>query len=355
MIITRAPLRLPLGGGGTDLPAYYTQYGGYLTSVALDKYVYIALKRRFDDSLRVSYAKTEVVERSDKLEHPIVRETLKFLGIEGGLEIVSMADVPANTGLGSSGAFTVALLLALHTYRRENRSPQELAEESFHIQAERLGDPIGKQDEYLAAFGGLTTLDIAPDGAVTVSPVLLDPDVREAFDRSLLLFYTGIQRKASDILQGQQQAVRQRQTAVSEAMHRIKEIGKEITAALMQGNPRRVGELFHEHWESKQRVSASMAPPEVRRWYETARAHGAVGGKLVGAGGGGFLLCCCPGDAGPLRRALAAEGLKEMRFTFAPDGARVLVNLEEQLWAPAAEPRRAPVTAEAARAMLGGK
>lgn len=356
MIITRAPLRLPLGGGGTDLPAYYTQYGGFLTSVALDKYVYIAVKRRFDDSLRVSYSKTEVVETPDALEHPIVRETLKFLGITGGVEIVSIADVPANTGLGSSGAFTVALLLALHTYRRENRTPQELAEESFHIQADRLRDPIGKQDEYLAAFGGLTTLDIAKDGAVAVSSVAMDPDVREVFDRSLLLFYTGIRRKSSDILAGQQQAVQQRQATVSDALHRIKEIGREITVALVEGNPRRIGELFHEHWESKQRVSASMAPPEVQRWYALARAQGALGGKLVGAGGGGFLLCYCDGDPSPLRRALAAEGLKEMRFTFAPDGARVLINLEEHLWVqPAGEPRRAPLTIAAVQASLRGR
>lgn len=332
MIITRAPLRIPLGGGGTDLPAYYSQYGGFLTSVGINKYVYIAVKRSFDDSLRVSYAKTESVARASELEHPIVREVLRFLGVSGGLEIVSIADVPANTGLGSSGSFTVALLLALHTFRREHRTPHELAEESFHIQAEVLGEPIGKQDEYLAAFGSVTTLVIDRAGRVTVEPVSMADGILHEFEHDLLLFYTGIRRKAAGILADQQQAVRNKSEQVSASMHRIKEIGEEITAALAQGNPRRVGELMDAHWRAKQQISANMASSDIQRWYELGRAHGAIGGKLVGAGGGGFLLFYCESEKERLRKALTTEGLRELHFSFDHDGAKVLVNLEEQAW-----------------------
>lgn len=339
MIITRTPLRVPLGGGGTDLPAYYTQYGGFLTSVAINKYVYIAVKRRFDEGLRVSYSKTEVVRHAAEVEHPIVREVLNLLKIDGGVEIVSIGDVPANTGLGGSGSFTVGLLHALHAFKRERRTPQELAEESFFVQADRLGEPIGKQDEYLAAFGGVTNLGIHHDGQVVVRPVVIPEGILQEFEHDLLLFYTGMQRQASDILRDQQQAVRKKQHAVSASMHHIKRIGQEITTALEQGDPRRVGELMHEHWVQKQQISSSMAPPDVRRWYDMGRQHGAVGGKLIGAGGGGFLLFYCDQDRAGLRRALTAEGLRELRFFFDYEGTKVLVNLEEQLWV-------SPTTAE---------
>lgn len=347
MILTRTPLRIPLGGGGTDLPAYYTQYGGELTSVAIDRYVTIAVKRNFDESLRVSYSRTEVVRHVDELEHPIVREALRLLGIERGLEIVSIADVPANTGLGSSGSFTVGLLLALHAFKRELRSPQELAEESFHIQAERLNQPIGKQDEYLAAFGGLTRLVIERDGQVAVESLVVADGIREELEHNFLLFYTGIRRNAADILAVQQQAVARKDTTVSTSLHRIKEIGRAIMDALVSGRLRLVGELMHEHWMYKQQIASSMASPEVRGWYELARQHGAIGGKLIGAGGGGFLLFYCEEGKTDLRRALAAEGLREMSFSFDTEGAKIVLNLEEAPW-PVSSVRaghRAPATA----------
>lgn len=333
MIIARAPLRISLGGGGTDLPAYYTQYGGELSSMAINKYVYIAVKRRFDNNLRVSYNKTELAEAVEQIEHPIVREALKFLGIDGGLEIISIGDVPANTGLGSSGSFTVALLLALHTFKHEHRTPQELAEESFTIQADILGEPIGKQDEYMAAFGGLTALSIAMTGQVTVQPVLIRADVLRDFEHDLLLFYTGIQRKAADILSQQGQALHAKQATVSGSMHYIKIIGQKIVAALVAGQPDRVGELMHDHWVYKQQISSSMAPADVTRWYELACSRGALGGKLVGAGGGGFLLLYCPHAKAAVRQALAEEGLRELHFNFDFEGAKVILNLEEQSWA----------------------
>lgn len=340
MILTRAPLRISLGGGGTDLPAYYTHYGGELSSIAINKYVYIAVKRRFDTSLRVSYNKTEVVDTAAQLEHPIVRETLKFLGLTHGLEIISIGDIPASTGLGSSGSFTVALLLALHTFKHEHRTPPELAEESFTIQADILGEPIGKQDEYMAAFGGLTMLSIDTTGHVTTQPVPIQADILHEFEHDLLLFYTGLQRPAAAILSAQSQAVHTKQTTVSDAMHHIKTIGQKIVAALAAGQPDQVGELMHAHWLYKQRINDSMAPGPVNRWYDLARSHGALGGKLVGAGGGGFLLFYCPENKTSLRHALAREGLRELHFNFDFGGAKVILNLEEQSWAPLVTPAR---------------
>lgn len=343
MIITRAPLRISLGGGGTDLPAYYTQYGGELTSAAINKYVYIAVKRRFDDSLRVSYNKTEIVDDVEQLQHPIVRETLRLLGLSEGLEIISIGDVPANTGLGSSGSFTVALLLALHTFKGEHRTPQELAEESFTIQADILGEPIGKQDEYMAAYGGVTNLLIDQAGGVIAQAVSMPSGVVQEFEHDLLLFYTGIQRKASDILAEQGKAVRSQHTIVSNSMHHIKTIGQQITAALVAGQPDRVGELMHDHWVHKQQIATAMAPPAVSRWYDVGRACGAIGGKLVGAGGGGFLLLYCPHNKPAIRQALAAEGLRELHFRFDSEGAKVVMNMEERSWVtPALSPVAVP-------------
>lgn len=330
MIITRTPFRVPLGGGGTDLPAYYTRYGGDLTSAAINKYMYIAVKRSFDNKVRVSYARTEIVDHASQLEHPIVREVLDFLGVHQGLEIISIADVPANTGLGSSGSFTVGLLLALHTFKREHRTSQELAEESFMIQAERLGEPIGKQDEYLAACGGVTNLAIDTSGQVVLRALRVTDDMLREFEHNLLLFYTGIQRKSSDILAQQQRAITRKQPSASSSLHQIKKIGQQITVALEDGKIDRVGKLMHEHWVCKQRISKSMAPDDICRWYNLGLQHGALGGKLVGAGGGGFLLFYCNRHQPAVRQALTAAGLREVHFSFEHGGAKVIVDLEER-------------------------
>lgn len=349
MIITRAPLRISLGGGGTDLPSYYSQYGGYLVSAAIDKYVYIAVKRRFTDGIRVSYNQTEIVSTIQEIQHPIVRETLQYLDMHDNIEIISIGDIPANTGLGSSGSFTVSLLLALHTLRHEHRTPQQLAEEAFHIEAERLGEPIGKQDEYIAAFGGITSLDITTDGTVTAQAVPVAEGTLQEFEHDLLLFYTGMQRRASDVLAKQQDAVKNQQPQVSQSMHAIKGIGHTIRQALADGQAHRIGELMHEHWLHKLKISAAMAPGGVAEWYNLARQHGAVGGKLVGAGGGGFMLLYCDQHKAAVRQALLAQGLKELHFAFDYGGATVIVNLEDSM--PPATRSFAPLVAHRVHAL----
>ena len=328
MIVTRTPLRIPLGGGGTDLPSYYRCYGGFLVSAAINKYVYITVNKRFEDSIRVSYARTEIVDCVEQIEHPIVREALKLLGVERGLEIVSMADLPSNTGMGSSGSFTVGLLQALHCLKRETAPPQQLAEEAFHVEAEVLGEPVGKQDQYIAAFGRITALEIDPDGHVEAAPLELREEVIEQLESDAMLFYTGIQRPASEVLGDQQQALSEGQADVAQSLHAIKAIGREVAGALQAGDLPRFGELLQAHWEAKKRTSTKISTSEVDRWYALARENGAVGGKLMGAGGGGFLMFYCPNhDKARLRQAMSAEGLREMRFAVDNDGSKVIVNV----------------------------
>lgn len=328
MIITRTPMRIPLGGGGTDLPSYYSRHGGFLISAAINKYVYISLNKRFEDSIRISYSRTEIVDCVEDIQHPIVREAMKLLGLDGGIEIVSIADVPANTGLGSSSSFTVGLLNALHAYKREHPPPQALAEEAYHIEVEILGAPIGKQDQYVGALGGITCLDIARNGMVTVIPMALSDHVVHELESNLVLFYTGIRRNASEVLGEQSRAVQAGEEQVTAAMHTIKEIGREVKAALERGNAHRFGELMDIHWGTKKQLSPSVSANEIDRWYEIARSNGAVGGKVMGAGGGGFFVFYCENghDKQSLRKALASEGLKEMRFAIDFEGTKVMMN-----------------------------
>jgi len=328
VIVSRTPLRISLGGGGTDLPSYYRCYGGFLVSAAINKYVYITVNRRFEDSIRVSYSRTEIVDCVEEIEHPIVREALKLLHLDHGLEIVSMADLPSNTGMGSSGSFTVGLLQALHAFKRETVAPEQLAEEAFHVEAELLGEPVGKQDQYIAAFGRITSLEIDPQGRVAVTPLELREEVIEQLESDAMLFYTGIQRRASDVLGDQQQALSEGQADVAQSLHEIKAIGREVAAALQAGNLTHFGELLQAHWEAKKRTSAKISSSEVDRRCELARENGALGGKLMGAGGGGFLLLYCPNDhKAQLRKAMGAEGLKELRFAVDHDGSKVIVNV----------------------------
>jgi D-glycero-alpha-D-manno-heptose-7-phosphate kinase len=321
-------MRISLGGGGTDLPSYYSRYGGFLVSAAINKYVYVNVNRRFEDSIRVSYSRTEIVDRVEDIQHPIVRQALQLLGLESGLEIVSIADAPANTGLGSSSSFTVGLLNALHAYKREHLAPQALAEEAYHIEVELLGEPIGKQDQYIGAIGGITCLDIGQDGTVRTSPLALTEHVMHELESNLVLFYTGIRRNASEVLGEQGQAVSDGEERVTEAMHTIKEIGKEIKAALEAGEVCRFGDLMHAHWAAKKRLSHKVSVDDIDHWYEIARKKGALGGKVMGAGGGGFFVFYC--DNGEtkfsVRRALTAEGLREMRFNIDFEGTKVMMN-----------------------------
>lgn len=329
MITTRAPLRIPLGGGGTDLPSYYEQHGGFILSAGIDKYVYIQLNRlQVEDFVRVKYSRTELVEDVRAIEHPLLRESLLHAGIERGLEIGAMADVPGRTGMGSSGAFTVALLAALYEFKRQPLPRQQLAEQANYVEAVRAAQPAGKHDHYLAAFGGLTCLDIATDGRVSVSSLRISLHTMEELRNSMVVFYTGIRRESFDILSQQERDTKRGEARVVDSLHEVKAIGLRIKASLEEGALDRFGDLLHSHWETKKKRSGKMSNPEVDRWYDAARAAGALGGKLMGAGGGGFLMFYCPAEhRGTLRQRMAAEGLREMSFQFDAEGAKVLMNI----------------------------
>ena len=327
MIVTRTPTRISLGGGGTDIRSYASRYGGFLISAAIDKYVYITVNKRFEDSIRVSYSKTEIADSVDDIEHPIVREALRLLGLECGLEIVSIADVPANTGLGSSGAFTVGLLNALHTFKRQNVSWETLAEEASTILMEVLGEPIGVHDQYLAALGGITCLAIDRDGTVQASALGISDGIVQELEASLLLLYTGVKRQASEVLGDESRAIARGQDGVTAALHAVKEIGWQVKEALETGNLRRFGELLDHHWQSKKRLSTKVSSDLIDRCYELAKRNGALGGKIMGAGGGGFFMFYCDNHSKAcLREAMAVEGLREMRFAIDFEGTKVLVN-----------------------------
>ncbi len=327
MIVTRTPFRVTLGGGGTDLPSYFSQFGGLVLSAAIDKYMFIALNTPVvDDLIRIKYTKSETVDSVDAVQHSIVREALRLRGIPGAVEIVSMADVPAGTGLGSSSVYAVGLLHALHILGQQPVCQRELAEEACHIEIDRLHKPIGKQDQYMAAFGGLRVLELATDGQVRVLPLHVSPDALEQLEENLLLFYTGISRDGLDILDHQDSRTRHADPATLARLHDIKSLGCEIREALEQGNVRRFGELTHEHWQRKRSLSQAVSSARIDAWYALARRHGAIGGKITGAGGGGFLVLYAEGSKKNLREALGRAGLRELRFRFEFEGSKVLVN-----------------------------
>jgi D-glycero-alpha-D-manno-heptose-7-phosphate kinase len=327
MIVTRTPVRIPLGGGGTDLPSYYTQYGGFLISASIDKYIYITLNKRFEKSIRVSYSSTEIVEKREDIQHPIVREALKLLKIESGIEITSIADVPSNTGLGTSSAFTVGLLNALHTYKNEKVNAKDLAEEACFLEIELLKEPIGKQDQYLAAYGGVQCLEIDRLGNVKVIPLYLSDDAIDQLESNTLLFYTGIRRSASEVLAPQSKGASLDKEKVVESMHKIKEIGYEIKKSFEDENLARFGELLDIHWQTKKGLSDKITQSQIDRWYEIARKSGALGGKVMGAGGGGFFMFYCDNGKSGFRKIMEQEGLKEMRFRVDFEGSKVLINI----------------------------
>ena len=328
MIMTRTPVRIPLGGGGTDLPSYSSKHGGFLISATIDKYTFITLNRRkLDRIIRASYSQTEIVETVDQLKHPLVREALRLTGMDGGLEITSIGDVTGGSGLGSSGSFLVGLLNGLHTLKREHVSCETLAEEACKIEMDILKEPVGKHDQYLAAYGGICCLDIDRTGHVSTFEAKIADDVLEEFENNVVLFYTGIVRQASDILAEQNNASNKNEAQVIDSLHRIKEIGLEIKGALEEGDLRRFGELLDEHWNTKKRLSEKISQHQINRWYEIAKDNGALGGKIMGAGGGGFFMFYCHGGKAKLRQAMAQEGLVEMRFRFDFEGSKILVNL----------------------------
>ena len=325
MIIARSPFRISLGGGGTDLPSYYREHEGFVIAAAIDRYVYIMVHHRFVRPIFLKYSKLELVDRVDDIEHPIIREALKLVGIGEHLELASMSDIPSGTGLGSSGSFTTALLKALHTYQRRAILAQDLAQQACDIEINRLGEPIGKQDQYISAFGGLTCFTFNRDGSVTAEPLKIDQETLYNLEDNLLLYFTGYSRAAGAILKDQDARTRRSDPSVVDNLHYVKEMGLRSRDMLEKGDLVGFGELMHEHWEHKKRRTASMSNPDIDRWYTLARENGAVGGKLVGAGGGGFLMLYAT-DKVRLRQALRTAGLQEVRFRFDFEGAKVLAS-----------------------------
>lgn len=325
MIITRSPLRISLGGGGTDLPSYYREHSGFVIAAAIDKYVYITVHRRFVPEILLKYSRMEEVSRVDDIQHPIFREALRFLEIDAqALEITSMADIPAGTGLGSSGSFTTALLKALHMLKNNSVHPHELAEQACHIEIDRLGKPVGKQDQYIAAFGGITCFRFLPNDQVEVWPLKLDTETLYNLEDNLLLFFTGYSRSSSDILDEQDKKSRENDSEMINNLHFVKELGRQSKEALEAGDLRRFAELMNVHWEHKKKRSDSISNPQIDEWYELARRNGALGGKLIGAGGGGFLMFYAE-DKVHLRYAMRKAGLQEVRFRFDFEGTKVVI------------------------------
>jgi len=324
MIIVRSPLRISLGGGGTDLPSYYREHTGFLIAAAIDKYVYITLHQTFVDDLILKYSMLERTRCVGEIKHPIVREAFQMLELEPRfLEIASMADIPAGTGLGSSGSFTTALLKALHTYRKQLIHPRELAEEACEIEINRLKEPIGKQDQYIAAFGGVTCFQFNGDESVKAWPLKIDQETLYNLEDNLLLFFTGYSRSASAILKEQDDKTRQHNSDMIANLHYVKELGERSKEALEQGDLTAFGTLMNEHWQHKKRRSGGMSNKSIDAWYDHAMQNGAVGGKLIGAGGGGFLMFYAS-DPRRLRHAMTAAGLVEVRFNFDFEGTKVL-------------------------------
>ncbi len=324
MIITRSPLRITLGGGGTDLPSYYRQHGGFLIAAAIDKYVYVTVMRPFTPGIFLKYSRLEHVAHTNEVEHPIIREALGLNGNGASqIEITTLADIPAGTGLGSSGSFTTALLRALSAFHHKPMHPNELAQMACDIEINRLKEPIGKQDQYIAAYGGVTSFTFRHDDGVEVKPVGVSREVLHQLEDHLLLFFTGYSRSASAILADQQaKTVADDQDMVAN-LHYVKELGYRSLDALESGHLPRFGELMHEHWEHKKARSGGMSNPQIDEWYELALKSGAIGGKLVGAGGGGFLMFYAE-DAARLRAAMQKAGLDEVRFRFDFEGTKVL-------------------------------
>jgi D-glycero-alpha-D-manno-heptose-7-phosphate kinase len=327
MIITRTPFRFTLGGGGTDLPAYYSKYGGFIFAAAINKYMFINLNRPVvDDLVRVKYTKSEMVHHREELEHDIAKEAMRMMGIEKAIEIISMADVPAGTGLGSSSCYAVGLLRALQSMKRQFSSLQEVAEMACDLEINRLGKPIGKQDQYMAAFGGLTVLDIDKDGTVKVRAAVASESTLDELNRNILMFYTGTSRSADAILSEQRQGAKEDKKDVVESMHTIKELGYKILEAVESGNITDVGLLFDQHWQYKKQISDKMSNGRFDEIYDIANQHGALGGKISGAGGGGFFIFYIEKHQARFREKMKELGLREMRYRFDFEGTKVLVN-----------------------------
>ena len=326
MIIARSPLRITLGGGGTDLPSYYREHEGFLVSAAIDKYVYVNVMRPFTSGIYLKYSQLEHVDQTVDVKHPIIREAIQMLGFKTPqIEITTLADIPSGTGLGSSGSFTTALLKALYAHRKRHLHQEELAELACHIEIDRLGEPIGKQDQYIAAVGGVTCFTFHKDDKVTAAPLQISMDTLFDLEDNLLLFFTGFSRSASSILKDQNTRTQGSDGEMLSNLHYLKELGYRSKDALEAGNARLFGELMHEHWEHKKRRSVGMSNSKIDEWHQLGMSNGAVGGKLVGAGGGGFLMFYAH-DRNKLRHAMVSAGLEEVRFRFDFEGTKIVLS-----------------------------
>ena len=326
MIIARSPLRISLGGGGTDLPSYYEKFGGFLIAAAIDRYVYITLHETFVTDLIVKYSELERVPAAAQLKHPIIREAFALVGLGGqSLELTSMADIPSGTGLGSSGSFTTALLKALHAHKKNLVHPAELAAQACEIELGRLKEPIGKQDQYIAAYGGLTCFNFLPDGRVEAWPLKVSDETRDNLEDNLLLFFTGYSRSASAILKEQDSKSKSDDKSMIENLHFVKNLGLQSKVALETGNLHEFARLMDVHWQRKKERSGGMSNSKINEWYDLAMTNGALGGKLIGAGGGGFLMFYAD-DRAKLRHAMRQSGLKEVRFRFDFEGTKLVTS-----------------------------
>jgi D-glycero-alpha-D-manno-heptose-7-phosphate kinase len=326
VIIVRSPLRISLGGGGTDLPSYYRKQPGFVLAAAIASYVYITVTEAFWPRISLKYSKLEEVESVDQIHHPIIREAMKLTGVTGPyLDIVSLSDIPAGTGLGSSGSFTTALLAALHTFQRRFVGPRELAEEACHIEIDVLGEPVGKQDQYISAFGGITSFEFLPDETVNVKPLSIPSETLANLEDNLLLFFTGASRSASQILKDQDSKTREDSAEMLSNLHFTKQLGLESRDALLAGDLREFARIMDVHWEHKKKRSPGMSSGSIDQLYELAKSNGALGGKLVGAGGGGFLMLYTE-DKTRLRHVMRGAGLREVRLKFDFGGTTVVAH-----------------------------
>jgi D-glycero-alpha-D-manno-heptose-7-phosphate kinase len=332
MIITRTPLRISFAGGGSDLPAFYEQEQGTVVSTAIDKYIYITVNPKFDHKIRASYSVTEIVDTVGDLKHELIREALHLLGIKEGIEITSISDIPSQgTGLGSSSSYTVGILNALYAYRGHMAGAERLADEACHIEIDRCRKPIGKQDQYIAAYGGLQFIRFNPDGSVFTDPVICSPNTRKRLQTRLLLLYTGLTRSADDILSEQTRETKSNETKRA-SLKRMVSLAHQLCEALSQDDIDAFGEILHAGWLEKRKLATNISNPHIDDWYERARAAGAIGGKLLGAGGGGFLLLY----ADPAHHPDICRALPELRpipFHFCPQGSKVIY-VEENGYRP---------------------
>lgn len=320
MIISRTPFRISFSGGGTDLKEFYKHEPGAVTSTTIDKYMYVTVNKRFDHTIRVSYSHTEIVDSVDEIKHPIVRETLKLVGLTDSLEITSIADIPAGTGVGSSSSFTVGLLHALYAYKGQHVTAEQLADEACKIEIDILGEPIGKQDQYAAAYGGLQHIQFNPDESVYVDPVICTKETKKMLSNNLLLFYTGITRKSSKILREQKNNTK----AKLNYLRAIRDLSYRIRDILIRGTDLdEFGGVLHQNWLLKKQLVDSISNDKIDEYYRKARDAGASGGKILGAGGGGFLVLCCEEQRQKKVREILSE-LKELPFDLEPQGSKII-------------------------------